>query len=478
MNRPAAASVAVLILALAVVVAGSSSGLGATATPSGSSGAAEVSASPTPLGSGAIAHRPREVFGFLPYWSMADWTDRYLRYDLLTTIAFFGVGVRDSGALNRSAPGYTAFMSERATTIIGHAHAAGVRVVITFESFGSGHNHRFLSNPAARGRFVSEASALVAERGIDGTNLDVEGLASADFADFGLLVGATADAFHGVDPASEVSASTNGNVSGARMARVAVAAGADRAFLMGYSYRVASTVTTGSVAPITGVGSALDLVASLDLYAAAGVPPEQVILGLPYFGMTWPTVTGDLHSSRQPDAARLGSGRAFRPSSVAAAGPPPGSTLDHDPIEGSARYTWYDRTQGTWFQTYFEDPSTLTPKEGLAIQRGLAGIGLWALGDDRGAPGYWETVAATLGLGPPYVAPSSSPSPPGSPSPAAPPVTASPPSATAPLTPSATPLAAPPATARPAAGRTALPRPTVAPTPSPTPYQNGPSARS
>ena len=77
------------------------------------------------------------MFGFLPYWSMADWTDAYLRYDLLTTIAFFGVGVRQNGTLITSGPGYEAFLSPRAATIIEHAHAAGVRVVITFESFGA-----------------------------------------------------------------------------------------------------------------------------------------------------------------------------------------------------------------------------------------------------------------------------------------------------------------------------------------------------
>ncbi len=131
---------------------------------------------------------------------MADWTDGYLRYDLLTTIAFFGIGVADNGGLRLSGPGYAAFMSDRATTIIDHAHAAGVRIEITFESFGATHNHRFLSNPTARARFVAEASALVAQRGIDGADLDVEDVASADRGDFALLVGATADALHGSDP--------------------------------------------------------------------------------------------------------------------------------------------------------------------------------------------------------------------------------------------------------------------------------------
>ena len=48
-------------------------------------------------------------------------------------------------------------------------------------------------------------------------------------------------------------------------------------------------------------------------------------------------------------------------------------------------------------------------KENLAIEHGLAGVGMWALGDDYGVDGYWETLAATLGLGPPYVPPSPNP---------------------------------------------------------------------
>jgi len=411
MSRTAAVSAAVLVLVIAVVVAGSSAGVGSGSSPSGSGSivAASPSPAPSPLGSGAVAHRPREAFGFLPYWSMADWTDSYLRYDLLTTIAFFGVGVRDDGSIVKSGAGYNAFMSDRATTIIDHAHAAGVRVVITFESFGTTHNKRFLPNATARARFVTQAAALVAARGIDGANLDVENVPAANVPDFGQLVGATASAIHGADAAAEVTVSTNGNVSGAVMAALAVSNGADRAFLMGYSYRVGTSATTGSVSPVSAVGTPLDLSTSLDLYGAASVPADRILLGLPYFGMTWPTRTAALHSLRQPDSAKLGKGVAFRPRTIATSGPPDEAILDHDPIEVSARYTWFDAGRKSWYQTYFDDPQTLAVKENLAIEHGLAGVGLWALGDDYGVAGYWETLAATLGLGPPYVAPTASP---------------------------------------------------------------------
>ena len=389
----------------------------AASSPPGSVALASVDPSPSPLRSDQVVHRPTEVFGFLPYWSMGDWTDSYLRYDLLTTIAFFGIGVRQNGTIITSGAGFDAFMSPRAATIIEHAHAAGVRVVITFESFGASKNKKFLAKPGQRATFVAEASAFVAAHGLDGLNLDVEGLDGADRPNFGLLVGDLAGSIHAANPSAEVSVATNANVSGARMAKIALDVGADRAFLMGYAYRVASSVATGGIAPYTGVGTALDLVRSLDLYEVNGVAPEEIILGLPYYGMTWATTTNELHAARQPASAGFGSGVAYRPRTAVGVVAPPDQILDYDVVEQVARLTWYDATRKTWFQTYYDDPTTLLPKEHLAVERGLAGVGIWALGDDAGQPGYWETIAATLGLGPPYVPPSPTPTPSPSPSP-------------------------------------------------------------
>ncbi len=413
---------AVLVVGLvgSVTLGPTASGTPGASVPSAASVAlASVVPSPSPLRSDQVVHRPTEVFGFLPYWSMADWTDAYLRYDLLTTIAFFGVGVRQNGTLILSGPGYEAFTSPRADTIIQHAHAAGVRVVITFESFGTSKNKKFLAKAAYRDAFVAEAAAFVVTHGIDGVNLDLEGLDGVDRPAFGELVGTLAGTIHTANPEAEVSVATNANVSGARMARVALAAGADRAFLMGYAYRVASSPATGGIAPLTGVGTALDLVESLDLYEANGVASEEIILGLPYYGMTWATASAEIHAARQPTSAGFGTGRAYRPRTAIGVPPPPGQVLDYDPVEQVARLTWYDAALKTWFQTYYDDPATLTPKEHLAVDRGLAGIGIWALGDDAGQPGYWETIAYTLGLGPewvtPWVAPSPSSSVPASP---------------------------------------------------------------
>ena len=95
-------------------------------------------------------------------------------------------------------------MSDLATQIIEKAHAAGVRTVITFQSFGTTKNAAFFSNPAAQATFVNQAVALMATRGADGANLDVEDIAGTYFPAYGALTGVLRSAAKGVNPIATV----------------------------------------------------------------------------------------------------------------------------------------------------------------------------------------------------------------------------------------------------------------------------------
>ena len=360
-----------------------------------SAGAPVVSAQVplAPLRADQVSHRlTREVFGYLPYWELNSGIDAYLRYDLLSTIAFFGVGIKADGSLDTTTSGYKAYMSDLATQIIDKAHAAGIRTVITFQSFGTTKNAAFFSNAAAQATFVNQAVALMAVRGADGANLDVEGLAGTYFPAYGALTGALRSAAMAVNPIATISVATNGNTSGAKMAAVAIANGADRAFLMGYSYRTSGSNPVGSIDPLVRAGGGLSLSTSLDLYASYGVPLDRVLLGIAYYGRSWPTVSADLRAARQTNTSLYGSSVVFYPRTLPASAA--GATFDYDPVEQSARLTKFDVSRNTWVQTYYNDGLTMAAKIGLTNQRNLAGMGIWALGYDRGQPGYWDAVAA------------------------------------------------------------------------------------
>ena len=344
-----------------------------------------------PLQQGQVAARSVDVFGYLPYWKIDSSIDSYLRYDVLDTIALFGVTFRADGSFNTTDPSYKTVTGSTAATVIQHAHAAGDRVVITFESFNADHNAQFLANPDAQSTFITNAIVLLRQLGADGLSIDIEGLSGTYFDEYGAFVAAVRTAVLAYDPAGQVSVATNSNPSGAKMAAAAAANGADRIFLMGYGYRSASSSPVGSIDPLVTASGNQNLTWSLDQYAAAGVPAQKLILGLPLYGRQWPTVTSGFGSARQPAAAYGGGGPVFVQDLPAAAAD---LSVRYDAFEQSVVLTGWDLADATWTQLYYDDAASLAPKAQLALRRGLAGIGLWALGFDRGQPGYWNVLAS------------------------------------------------------------------------------------
>lgn len=353
--------------------------------------AASSVSSAAPLPSAGFAHRlSSEVYGFLPYWEVDAGTDAYLRYDLLTDIALFSLSLNADGSIDTTTSGYAMVTGATVDTIVAHAHAAGVRVDVTLTSFGLTKNSAFFTNPSAMAAGTANLAALVAAHGFDGIDVDVELLANADFAAYGGFVGGLRNALRASNPDARVSVATNANLSGAGMASQAIANGADRAFIMGYSYRTAGSSPVGSIDPLARSDGGLTLAATLDSYASMGIPANRLLLGLPYYGWTWKTDSGNLH------ATNLGSVGAFFPGTGITA-IPAGTTVQTDPVERSRWFARQDATTGAWTETYYDDPSTLAPKYGLAASRGLAGVGIWALGYDRPLTSYWDQISASFG---------------------------------------------------------------------------------
>jgi hypothetical protein len=355
-------------------------------------GPAPAAAAAAPLSADQLSHRlTAEVMGYLPYWELNDTTVAGLDYGRLTTIAFFSVGMDAAGHLDPTGPGYAALMSARATTVIDAAHAAGVRAIVSFTSFGAAKNAAFFSNAGAQATFVNEAATLVASRGLDGADLDVELISGAYFDAYAATAGSLTTRLRATNPIAYTTVATNANVSGAQMASRALAAGVGRAFMMGYNYRSAGSTPVGSIDPLVRAGGGLSLSTSLDLYVTEHVPLNRVLLGLPLYGRTWQTVDAAIRADRVAGT----SGAVFFIRDLATL-EAQGTVLatDMDTVESSARLV---RTLGGLiYQTYYDSPASFVPKFGLVFGRGLAGVGFWALGYDRD-PAYWDLVGATFG---------------------------------------------------------------------------------
>ena len=349
-----------------------------------------------------------ELFGFVPYWQMSEATAAYLERVPLSTLALFSVSARRTGALNTGDIGYQRITGDLGRRIIRDAQRRGARVELVFTSFGGQRNGVFLgrlpptSSPGASGgalptplpspsqsplppaaapwhRTVAELVELAVDLGVDGINVDVERLDELDRDAYGEFLVALRAALRAVAPDAQVSVATEASFRGTGNASAAAAAGVDRIFLMGYDYHWSGS-QPGASSPVDRSDGLYTLRWSITQYVEAGVPRDRILLGLPLYGMTWRTMGPELSTPV------LGSGATWIPGRHLDVLLDPAFRATRDPEQVAE---FFLRPEGDAYRwTFYDSPGTLRAKLALARDQGLAGGGFWAIGYERGLPGY------------------------------------------------------------------------------------------
>lgn len=418
----------VLALLAAVVAVGGlllSAGLSNVVAPVASAGS-EASDDVQPTIEPTPTPRPSaggtELYGFLPYWQMNAGMVTYLQSTPLTTLALFSVTSGSSGALNTKATGYRRITGAIGRQLIDEAHARGTRADLVFTSFGADRNAVFFGRvapapPATPGttpgpssgasagasagpgapspsagvlpiptatiapwhRTVGELVALASDLGVDGINVDIEAMAAEDRSAYGEFLAELRAELLAANPDAQLSVATEAGMRGTANAAVANTAGVDRLFLMGYDYHF-STSQPGATSPVDRSDGLYTLRWSIDQYVEAGVPREKILLGLPLYGMKWRL------TSPSRTALVIGDGVTWVPSQHRELLTSPAFHPGLDLLEIS-QVIW-EPDAAEWLVTYYDSPTTLRPKLALALDNGLAGAGFWAMGYERGLPGY------------------------------------------------------------------------------------------
>ncbi len=343
----------------------------------------------------------REVFGFLPYWeSVAAPT---LNYDLLSTVAYFGVGVDGKGNLQKknsngsTTSGWGGWTSSWMTGVINNAHAHGTRVVLTIEEFAWTTSERqeqanLLNDAGYRLNAAQQIAAAVSQRGADGVNLDFEPIASTMQTQYRIFVQTLRTELDKIQPGMELTFCGTGSTGYYDIAGLTAPGAADAVFIMGYDFRTGSSSIAGSIDPLTSPMKVYDLTQVINLWKAR-TSVSHIILGLPLYGIAWTTV------SNAPNAATV-SGSCLSATSVffaQAASVAAANGRNYDSVEHSAWTTYQldcpNSNTKVWRELYYDDAQSLAVKYDAINYWGLRGMGIWALGYDAGHPEIPSLIA-------------------------------------------------------------------------------------
>jgi spore germination protein YaaH len=346
----------------------------------------------------------REVLGFLPYWKLDAATRSALRLDLVSTIAYFSIGVQSNGYLARgpvSSPtvGWSGWNSASMTELINAAHARGVRVVptITLMAWDGDYTamSTLLNSSTYRTRLVNDVVTVVRDRKADGVNIDFEPVPSSLRAQFTALVRQIKAGLVAAKVGSYVTVDTMAGAatwaSGYDVQALSAPGAADALMVMAYDFHYAGSARAGGVAPMES-----------DTIFAAGdamrahleeVAPAKLIWGVPYYGRAWNTTSDAVNSTVRSPAQSV----AFSYHWYDDGTPAGGKMLaqEHgrrwDATGQVPWFAWRD-SAGGWRQGYYDDPTSLGVKYDAVNRNDLAGIGIWHLGMDTGVSDLWNVI--------------------------------------------------------------------------------------
>jgi len=318
----------------------------------------------------------KRVFGWHPYWS--NGLESQYNWKMLSDLSYFAyeVNATTGMALNT--------YSWSSAAVVNQALAQGVRVHLCATLFS---NHAtFFGSPTARQTLINNLITLVQQRGAHGVNIDFEAVPAAQSANLTEFIIALGTQLHAAIPGAELSIalpavdwSTVFNVS-------AMNPYVDIFIIMGYDYYWSGSSQAGPTDPLYSFGADYDRnhSRSISYYLHAGVPREKLLLGLPYYGREWETVsnqapantTGAFHSSRTYKTVRDNS-----------------ATYSQGNYHPASTSNYYVYPSGSlWRQCFINSEHTLGRRYQQVQQRGLAGIGIWALGYDAGYEDLWNLI--------------------------------------------------------------------------------------
>ena len=326
-------------------------------------------------------HLNRMVFGWHPYWQ--NGFEANYDWDLVSDFCYFSYEVDASNGNALSTHSFSTINS------VDTALARGLNVHLCVTLF-SGHA-TFFANPTAQTTLINNLITLLNNRGAHGINIDFEGLPASQATNFTNFMIQLCNAVHANDPNMKVSVCLYAVDWSNVFDEVTLSQYVDFFTIMGYDYYYSGSSQAGPTDPLYGFNNTYDrsLSRSITYYLNAGIPQDQLVLGLPYYGKEWETTANTIPASTTGNFTYSRTFRYIKDNST-------GFYNTAIPNQRSVSEAYVFQNAGTWRQAWLTEGYEMEERYDVVNQRDLLGIAIWTLGYDDGYTELWEAIENKL----------------------------------------------------------------------------------
>jgi spore germination protein YaaH len=312
----------------------------------------------------------KEIFGFYPHWMGSAYS--YQDWSLVSVAAYFGLEIDGTGAITTTG-GWPS--SSTASGFINAAHQNNTRVLITVIAFSRSIHDGVLRNSTNKARLITNIVSQVQAGSADGVNIDFEMMSGSNRDYFTSFIHELGTALRSVNQDALLTIALPAVDWSAAFDMEALSSSTDMFFIMGYDYHWASG-DPGPVSPLAG--ESYNLTRSTRTYRDAATGNAKVIVGVPYYGIDWPSESLAKGAKKRSN----GTAKIYR------------HTINQS-------YTWDSATSVPWHaytdsdgphQLWFDNRRSIEDKIQMIEAEQADGFGMWAMAYDGSSSDLWTLL--------------------------------------------------------------------------------------
>lgn len=321
------------------------------------------------------------VFGWHPYWQNGLETN--YQWNLLSDLCFFGYEVNPNSGNASSTHGWAT--NAAVTTALNNGSKVHLCVILFSD------HATFFSNATAQTTLINNLINAIQTRGAHGINIDFEGVPASQSANMTNFMINLSNALHAANPNYQLSMCLYAVDWSNVFDELVLSQYVDFFTIMGYDYYWTGSSQAGPNDPLYGFTDSYDrsLSRTITYYQNAGIPANKLVLGLPYYGREWETVSNAIPSNTTGNNVFS---RTYRVVKNNASGFYSAANAQYNQRSQTSAYIF--QNSGTWRQCWITEEYGMRRRFDLVNQRNLKGIGIWALGYDDGYSDFWNAIEA------------------------------------------------------------------------------------